>query len=62
MMSSEFKKIIGKKILDVKNNCIYLEDGLCIEYHPYETYIGTYSNENKLKEEDKNEHKQITQC
>jgi hypothetical protein len=41
-MDADFKKIVGKKILGVSNGYIYLEDDICINYHPYETYVEHY--------------------
>lgn len=40
--SIEFKKLLNKKIIGIGERTIYLEDGLCIDFHPYETYIETY--------------------
>ena len=42
-MLKEFKMIVGKRVLGVSDGKIYLEDGISIDYHPFETYLESYT-------------------
>lgn len=47
-IEKELKRLIGKRVVAVVDNSIKFEDGIEIEFHPYETYVtNIYRKERK---------------
>lgn len=43
MVDKVMKNILNKKVLGISDTTIYFEGGVCVDYHPYETYTRKYT-------------------
>jgi len=39
------KRLLNAKVIAVGDGEIYFDNGIKVDYHPYETYVGTYPTE-----------------